>query len=62
MAGLTVKRDDVTVLAPTGDLALIEKSSLRLDSLLLMFGPGKKQKKSQVSKPLRATDALKDTI
>lgn len=48
MAGLTVKRDDVTGLAPTGDLALIEKSSLRLDSLLLMFGPGiKKTKKTK---------------
>lgn len=40
-----MKRDDVTGLAPTGDLGLIDKSSFLLDSLLLMFGPdGKKNK------------------
>lgn len=58
MAGLTVKRDDVTGLAPTGDLDLTEKSSLRLDSLLLMFGPAEHFKQNRIL-PLRATSALK---
>lgn len=58
MAGLTVKRDDVTGLAPTGDLDLTEKSSLRLDSLLLMFGPAEYFKQNRIL-PLRATLALK---
>lgn len=45
LAGLTVKRDDVTGLAPAGDLVLIDKSSFLFDSLLLMLGPeGKKTK------------------
>lgn len=47
-----MKREDVTGLAPTGDLGLIDKSSFFLDSLLLMFGPdGEKNriKKHEVS-------------
>ena len=40
-----MKRDDVTGLAPTGDLGLIDKSSFLFDALLLIFGPdGKKNK------------------
>ncbi len=45
LAGLTVKRDDVTGLVPMGDLGLIDKSSFLFDSLLLMFGPeGEREK------------------
>lgn len=40
-----MKRDDVTGLAPTGDLGLIEKSSFLFDSLL--FGPDWKKKHNQ---------------
>lgn len=42
-----MKRDDITGLAPTGDLGLIDKSSFLFDSLLLMFGPdGQTQKEA----------------
>lgn len=58
MAGLTVNRDDVTGLAPTGDLDLTEKSSLRLDSLLLMFGPAEEMKQNRIL-PLGPTSASK---
>lgn len=52
LAGLTVKRDDVTGLAPTDDLGLTDKSSFRFDSLLLTFGPGGKKR-------VRCDDAVK---
>lgn len=44
LAGLTVKRDDVTDLAPAGDLGLSDKSSFLFNSLLLMLGPDEKGK------------------
>ena len=37
-----MKRDEVTVLAPTGDLGLIDKSSFLFDSLFL-FGPDREK-------------------
>ena len=42
-----MKRDDVTGLAPTGDLGLIDKSSFLFDSLL--FGPDGEKEKIKLS-------------
>lgn len=54
-AGLTVKRDDVTGLAPTGDLGLIDKSSFFFTSLLLMFGPDEEKNKVKQSANIQFT-------
>lgn len=48
LAGLTVKREDVTELAPTGNLAFKDESSFRFDSLLLLFGPDDGQKEKHI--------------